>query len=123
MAGCILDRDRALALLEGDVALFREMAALFVTDAPLRLREIDVALDTEDWAGLARAAHTLKGVFGSFAAVDAQGAAARVESAAKSDTAQRAILVELVANLRVATEAVMTLLAAEEHAEHRALHS
>lgn len=118
----VFDRRRALAVVEGDEALFRELAALFVEDAPVRLRELDAALGARNWRDLSRAAHTLKGVLGNFAAQEGQAVAARLELAAKADSPKAEDLATLAAELRACVETLAASLAAEQEAESTVSH-
>jgi len=85
--GPVIDReDQAIdeaAVLAGvgeDRQLLREVVRLFLADYPRRLVEIKDAIRRGDAGGLWRAAHTLKGSVGNFAATKAFAAAHRVES-------------------------------------------
>jgi two-component system, sensor histidine kinase and response regulator len=72
-----------LAGVEGDRQLLREMVRVFLTDYPQRLAEIKEALDRGDAVAAERAAHTLKGAVGNFAAEKAIAAAQEIETMAK----------------------------------------
>jgi|GEM_PF-486356 len=63
-----LDPDVVLKRFDGDRALLKEVAALFVKDAPEHLAEIRTAIARGDGSALERAAHTLKGSVGNFSA-------------------------------------------------------
>jgi two-component system sensor histidine kinase/response regulator len=62
------NREAVLARTGGDVDLLRELVALYRADYPRLLEEIRLAVHSGDTARLRRAAHTLKGVAGTFGA-------------------------------------------------------
>ena len=53
------DREAALARVDGDLELFKEVVALFVVDAPRLLSQIRASIQRRDGEGLERAAHQL----------------------------------------------------------------
>ncbi|MBZ0093200.1 MAG: Hpt domain-containing protein, partial [Sulfuricellaceae bacterium] len=61
------------------IAIIGEM---FLEDCPRHLAGLRSALAAADWKTLNRTAHTLKGLFGHFAAQPAREAAARLEKIA-----------------------------------------
>ena len=63
-----IDREEMMACVGGDEELFRELVELFVSDYPGHLGRIREAVNDGDADGLERAAHTLKGAVGNFAA-------------------------------------------------------
>jgi CheY-like chemotaxis protein len=75
-----IDREALLAGVEGDRRLLREAVRLFLADYPKRLREARDAIRRGNAASLYRAAHTLKGAIGNFAAKDAFAAAQQLEA-------------------------------------------
>jgi HPt (histidine-containing phosphotransfer) domain-containing protein len=75
-----IDEAAVLAGVGEDRQLLREVVRLFLADYPQRLVEIKDAIRRCDAGGLWRAAHTLKGSVGNFAATKAFAAAQRVES-------------------------------------------
>lgn len=104
--------DRAAAVdMVGDESLFDEIAALFVTDMPGYLTEIDAALAAGDAPRLARAAHTLKGLFATFASPAGQAIALELETAARAGNL--ATCGPVAANVRKHTEALAAALAAK----------
>jgi CheY-like chemotaxis protein len=78
-AAAVFDRTAALAYVDGDVDLLREMAETFLADYPLRLAEIHQAIAAGDSRALMRAAHSLKGGVGCFAAKPTYDAALCLE--------------------------------------------
>ena len=69
----------ALERMDGDVELMKELAGLFLGEWPQRMEEIGQAITQRDPARLQRAAHTLKGSVGNFAALQAFETAQRLE--------------------------------------------
>ncbi|MGZ8217797.1 response regulator [Methylomagnum sp.] len=73
------DRNAALARVDGDESLLREIAELFFVQTPVLLADIKDAIARRDSQELERAAHTLKSSVGNFAAKGAFEAALRLE--------------------------------------------
>ena len=73
-----------LAPFDGDSALLKELAGIFLQECPRVLDEIRAALGTADLRALERAAHTLKGSLGNFAMPGPWETAQRLELLAKS---------------------------------------
>lgn len=78
------DHAAAIEML-GDEDLFKELSAIFVADAPGYLAELEAAHAAGDAARLARAAHTLKGLFATFAATNSEAIALQLEQAARNN--------------------------------------
>jgi signal transduction histidine kinase/CheY-like chemotaxis protein/HPt (histidine-containing phosphotransfer) domain-containing protein len=77
--------DRAAAIENmGDAELFDELAGMFVVDAPNLAGEVEVALAAADAPRLARAAHTLKGLFATFVSVRGETVARQLEQTARA---------------------------------------
>lgn len=76
------DRQRAIDMI-GDADIYDELAQIFIADAPQYLRELEQACAASDWPSLTRHAHTLKGLFGTFAFDEALAEARQLEDAAK----------------------------------------
>lgn len=79
----IMNRDSALARLCGDVSLLRDLAELFLADAPALLSETESALSRHDYATLERAAHSLKGLAANFDGALVMAAARELEELAR----------------------------------------
>jgi CheY-like chemotaxis protein len=103
------DRAAALAMLD-DEELFAELAGLFVVGTPDYLSELDISLANSDWPRLARAGHTLKGLFGTFVAPKAEADARRLEMAAHAGDV--ASCPALAARVRAQAVALSEILAA-----------
>jgi len=106
-----IDLATALARLEGDPDLLRELIAMFIADGEGYLDDIHAALQRGDRPALQRAAHTLKGVLATFCAEPAGELAARLEHAAREQSPdQLAILCsaldQAVRRLRVDLQSV-----------------
>ncbi|MDG3005465.1 hybrid sensor histidine kinase/response regulator [Paludisphaera mucosa] len=80
----VFDRRAALATAGGDEGLLREILGLFLDDCPRLLAELRAAAEAGDVGGFVRAAHTLKGTSGHFAAAEVFEAATRLEAAGRS---------------------------------------
>jgi two-component system, sensor histidine kinase and response regulator len=76
----VIDHAALLAGVDGNRRVLRELVRLFLADCPLRLAEIKEAIRRGDAGALGRAAHTLKGSVGNFAAKNAFAAAQRLET-------------------------------------------
>jgi signal transduction histidine kinase/DNA-binding response OmpR family regulator len=92
----IHDRAEAIGRLE-DEELYESLIEMFVVDAPNYLKSIDDTHVGGDAPGLARAAHTLKGVLATFSAKRAENVARELEYAAKNgESARYAALIEQI---------------------------
>jgi signal transduction histidine kinase/CheY-like chemotaxis protein/HPt (histidine-containing phosphotransfer) domain-containing protein len=78
----VLDREAALAFLQGDAGLLSELAHVFLDDLPCQLQRMQAALKQGDAQMLSRTAHYLKGAAGNFAAPAVSASATRLETAA-----------------------------------------
>ncbi|MDH3538763.1 MAG: response regulator [Acidimicrobiia bacterium] len=83
-AGAALDRREALQRVEGNLELLAEMVGLFVDEYPAATATIQAGLAAGDLEAVASAAHQIKGNLATFAAREAAGAAARLETMARS---------------------------------------
>ena len=79
----VLDRQLAVKRMGGDEELFHEMVQVFLDEGPDRLTAVREAFDKGDAEQLERAAHSLKGAIGHFAAQPAWDAAYEVEKLAE----------------------------------------
>jgi PAS domain S-box-containing protein len=75
----VMDWTGAFKHFEGDVGLLKEIAAMFLEESPIMIARMEDALRRGDSDALERAAHTVKGSVGNFAAKPAFQAAQRVE--------------------------------------------
>ncbi len=75
----VVDWDAAVSHLEGDVDLLKEIAGMFLEESSVLMFQMKEALNRGDGRALERAAHTIKGSVGNFAAQPAFDAALRVE--------------------------------------------
>lgn len=73
------DLDEALERVGGDRELLKEIADLFLEDAPRSLEAVRLAIDANDCPALQRAAHSLKGSVANFGAQETVDAAFRLE--------------------------------------------
>lgn len=80
----VFDLDNALEHLEGDLELLHEIVGLFFESAPVLVAQAKEAADSQNMEELERAAHTIKGMIGNFAAQDSYAAALSLEQAARA---------------------------------------
>ncbi len=80
----VIDEAALLERFEGDRDLLREIVQLFFDDCPRRLADIHNALAGGNREALERAAHSIKGSVGNFAAPAAMEAALRLEMIGRS---------------------------------------
>ncbi len=73
------DRNRAIAQLDGDAALFAEICALFVAECDTYCRALESAWASGDAVSLRREAHTLKSMLARFACETGRELALRLE--------------------------------------------
>jgi two-component system, sensor histidine kinase and response regulator len=76
--------------LDGDQDLFRELLQMFRADVEANLRLAAESLKSSDLESVARAAHTLKGMFKNLAMNAAAGVAGALESAARENNLKEA---------------------------------
>jgi signal transduction histidine kinase/DNA-binding response OmpR family regulator len=81
-----IDSAAALARVEGDVGLLKELVALFLKDLPRMLTNLREAVTAGDATAIERAAHQLKGSVGNFAAQPAFEAALKLEVLGRNAT-------------------------------------
>jgi PAS domain S-box-containing protein len=87
----VIDQKALLEGLDGNRALLRQLARLFLADEPKRLRAIRTAFDAKDCGGLDKAAHALKGSVANFGAADLVTALAHIETHAKAGELEKAL--------------------------------
>ena len=73
------DLSAALERVGGDEELLKEIAGLFLVDAPKSVASIRAAIDKSDAMALQRSAHSLKGSVANFGAEEAVEAAFQLE--------------------------------------------
>lgn len=74
----------ALTRVDEDEDLFHTLAELFIEQAPLDLAATQAALDADDAAALARAAHRMKGAILQFSAYPLFEATSQLEALGKA---------------------------------------
>jgi two-component system, sensor histidine kinase and response regulator len=109
-AEMVFDRVAALARVEGDEELLRNMIRLFLAQAEKLLPEIRSAGERDDGKTLERSAHKLKGSMGSFGADRAFAAALRLEVMGRNGECARAkeACLDLEREVDCLREALMT---------------
>ena len=80
----VFDHEDALARMDGDVGMLRELLQIFLQDSPNMLARIDAALTSADARQIERAAHGLKGASATISADALTDRAVQVEQAAKA---------------------------------------
>jgi two-component system, sensor histidine kinase and response regulator len=80
----VIDHEALLAGVDGNRRLLCELVSVFLEDSPKQIAQIQEAIRRGDSKELARAAHTLKGSIGNFAAKRAFAAAQRLEATSRS---------------------------------------
>ena len=85
----MLDRTSALAALGGNEQLLKELAQIFIEDAPVLLNEIDAAIDNNNVAEARRAVHSLRGLTSTFYAEKASDLARRIEESLSDGCMQK----------------------------------
>jgi len=89
--GPAFDLNRALARMDGDLDLLKELVGIFLQDAPVLLQRIEDSLTQKDARGMERAAHALKGSVGNFAADTTQELARRLENLGRTNRVEEAL--------------------------------
>ena len=79
------NRESALAAVDGDMELFREVVGLFLAEYPKTLSDISAAIDAGDAYGLNRSAHSIKGSVSNFGARSAYDVALSLENMGKHE--------------------------------------
>ncbi|MDD2337896.1 MAG: response regulator [Geobacteraceae bacterium] len=103
----VFDREQALASVEGDLGLLKEVVNIFLEEYPNTMKEIRDAIDGADSHRLNRAAHSLKGLVGNFGASAAFETALSLEMLGKENDMSGALaayssLIEEMERLRKA---------------------
>jgi two-component system sensor histidine kinase/response regulator len=104
--------ENALARVEGDSTLLRELIQLFLDDYPRTLAELRAAIAQGDTSAAERHAHTLKGAASNFEAGPVVTAGQRLETSAyRNDLANAATQIQqletALAELRIELEAYL----------------
>ncbi|MCC7474200.1 MAG: response regulator [Pirellulales bacterium] len=84
-SGDVFDEAAALAMVDGEQELLRELIGIYLDNLPDRVAAITTAIDNGDMPALAKAAHALKSPVGTFAANAAYEALARLENLARQE--------------------------------------
>lgn len=62
----VFDKDEALKMLEGEEEFLKELAGIFINDAPEHMSEIEEAVNCRNSEALVTSAHKLKGSAANF---------------------------------------------------------
>jgi two-component system, sensor histidine kinase and response regulator len=76
--------DELLNRVDRDPQLLREVVDIFLSDYPLRMSALRLAIAEADWRTAEKVSHTLKGMLSNMAATRAASAAAHLELLARS---------------------------------------
>jgi HPt (histidine-containing phosphotransfer) domain-containing protein len=85
-----IELDAALARMDGDLDLLKELIRIFLDDYPRLLDEIRSALEKGDGNRLERAAHALKGSVGNFGAKATLEKSLQLENMGRESRLERA---------------------------------
>ncbi len=107
----LIDHSALLARLDGDTALLKEMTALFLSDCPRLLSDLEAAVASGVAPRIERAAHALKGAVANFDAKAAYDVALQLEGLARAGdlTQAEALCVALGVELNRLQPALATL--------------
>jgi PAS domain S-box-containing protein len=107
----LIDHSALLARLDGDTALLKEMTALFLSDCPRLLSDLEAAVASGVAPRIERAAHALKGAVANFDAKAAYDVALQLERLARAGdlTQAEALCVALGVELNRLQPALATL--------------
>ena len=113
----LIDRAAVLAGMDGDEALLQEIVSMFLEYAPQRRDEIRTAIKNDDFAGLRRTTHALKGAIGYLDAGPVSNAIDQLDQLAVATDAQRLpeSLAEFERHLEALTAAAAELAATDEY--------
>ena len=76
------DKSELLERVGGDAEICAEILKVFIDDIPVRIQEMEDALQRQDYETLKRGAHTIKGSSGNVGALKLQEAAYQLETSA-----------------------------------------
>jgi HPt (histidine-containing phosphotransfer) domain-containing protein len=105
MSENVLDKDAALAHVDGDTELLSELAAMFVQDYPRLVGEARQGIRQADSALLERAAHTLKGRLAFFGITMLRDALIDLEAMGRERQLSRAS--QLLTHIEAAMEPIL----------------
>ena len=88
--GDIIDKAQLLARVGGDLNLLRELVDLFLDTGTQMLSQVEQSVGQGDAGAIERAAHTMKGVVGNFAANRAFEAALKLETMGREGSLKHA---------------------------------
>ncbi len=101
-----IDIRELLEQTDNDWDLLREAFGILRQESPIELAKLKASLHAGDPAGVAKAAHTIKGMLANFCALDAWNAACDIERAAWANDLSNGS--QLFAQLKTAAEAVQS---------------
>ena len=107
----IFDQEAALEMMGDDDDLLKELARMFIDNAPQTFGELNAALGAADRVALKRSAHTLKGLFATFVCPQGVAVARELEQAAADPGVTLERCRELAGGVRERVEALSAALA------------
>jgi HPt (histidine-containing phosphotransfer) domain-containing protein len=115
----ILDRERLMARVDGDLDLLRKMVEPFIAELPRSCGALRVAIGRQDCAAAERAAHFLKGSVGNFCSQLVFEDALRLEKMARNGdlTGAEDVAQALEQGLERLRRALLTLIGRKEPRE------
>ncbi|MBF0191246.1 MAG: response regulator [Magnetococcales bacterium] len=104
----IVDMDRLLKTVDGDMELLKEITELYFTDAPRQMSRIENALALGNANEVREAAHSLKGATGAFGRIRVYDLALALEQAGKKGELRQAedLWLQLTSALRIMKETI-----------------
>lgn len=103
----VVDLDQAVARLDNDPTLLRELAEMFLEDGRETLSRLTASIDSMHWEEAVRAAHSLKGLLRTFDAEQAASVAAACESDCRAQRAEAGSLLPSLEAELARVEAVL----------------
>ena len=90
-----IDHDRALKALDGDLELLKDLARMFVEDAPILLEKLRKAVNDNDPKQVRTIAHSLKGLIATYFSKTGVDIAQRLEDSAAGGELDRFFIGDL----------------------------
>ncbi len=81
----VFDKDEALKMLEGEEEFLKELAEIFINDAPEHMSEIEEAVNCRNSEALVKSAHKLKGATANFGKNATTDTAFKLESMSREN--------------------------------------
>ncbi len=101
-----IDIKELLEQTDNDWELLREAFAILRQESPIELAKLEACFRAADASGVAKSAHTIKGMLANFCAIDAWNAASDIERAALANDLSNGS--QLFSQLKNAADAVQS---------------